>query len=309
VTTKEERLAREKLLAALAAYKAAHSGPLRPEAQTVLDTLSNTKDTPTIEAFNRIMDLWPAKPVRPPVYEIPPDPPDEPSVLRHLIDGGALSEFKRKKRPRLPIRSYEWYSPIDALASGLTHRASVVERMGRERRALAAVEKASEALDAVQLLVRKLNDNGIRDAYDELERHLAERVGRAESYVGAVKREVKLPERFGLNKDTGELGLIALDGWTREGMRLAVARIRSIAPKATNEDIETVLATVFNVPRDRDDASGEKLVDVKALVERRPKSEKVKAREKAARAPGIAARKKARAERAQAKAKAKAEAK
>jgi hypothetical protein len=66
-----------------------------------------------------------------------------------------------------------------------------------------------------------------------------------------------------------------LDGQTREGLRQAVLRIRSMAPKAAYRDIELVLAAAFEV-----DAS---LIDAKALSERRVKSEKVKQREKAAR--------------------------
>jgi hypothetical protein len=244
-----------KLTAALAAYKETHTAPLRPEADTLIPQLSNVSDHATIFAFAKIVDLWPAKPARRP---LPPEGYEE------II--GNLDEF-------IPP---PYWTLIDALVAGLIARATVAPKVGAAKKTLAAMVAARPHWDELEWLLRKAPDE-VRDALRQVKNYLDTREDAARDVLDVVSREGRKPGT----------GKAALDWSTREGLRQAIFRIRTMAPKASYPDIEPVLAAAFDVPVE--------LVNAKALTERRPKPAKVRAREKAKReaAKASAAKKKA----------------
>jgi hypothetical protein len=251
VTTINE--ARDKLRDTLAAYQADHPPPLRPEAHKVIDRLlSKTNDAPTLFAFERIEEAWPTKPVRPSL---------SPDGVTDIT--GRLDEFI------LP----PYWSLVDALVAGLVTRATVGPKVGDAKRVRAAILEAEPHLHGLELFASRVEaPEEVRDALRFLRGYVETREEEAYRLLGVVKRE-------GLKPGTGKA---ALDGRTREGLRQSVLRIKSMAPKAANEDIERVLAAAFDLMEER--ADGVKVIDAKALTERRPKSEKEKEKAKALRA-------------------------
>jgi hypothetical protein len=121
VTSKEEReKARARLKAVLADYQSSH-----PTAATLKERLSESNKA-TLEAIDRILDLWPAKPVRRP---LPPE---------------GWVEITGREDEFIPP---PWWSLLDALVAGLVHRATVVVKVGNARRVLKVILEARSHVD------------------------------------------------------------------------------------------------------------------------------------------------------------------
>jgi hypothetical protein len=246
-TITEARAVRDRLLAD---YKAAHPEP-RPEAQTVIDRLSAFNDAPTLFVLKRIVDAWPAKPVR---------PPRSPDGVTDIT--GREDEFFPPP----------WWSLVDALVAGVIVRAGVVRMVGEAKRVRAAILKAPHVDDIDRLLVTLDAPSEVRDALRFVRGYIETREEEAYHLLDVAPRE-------GLT----ETGKSKLDGRTREGLRQAVRRIDTMAPKAAHEDIRQILGVVFDLPTTTR-ADGTYVIDVEGLMEeRRAKSAKERAKGKAAR--------------------------